>query len=135
MTAILLDSRLEGDSIALGDLRFCQVRLMNDARWPWLLLVPQRPNVSELHDLSKAELANVALDSVDAARALKQITNCTKINCGSLGNIVRQLHIHVIARNENDPNWPNPVWGYGVPKNYTQDDQIELTTALKDKLF
>ena len=135
MPAIALDPRLESDSIALGNLRFCEVRLMNDARWPWLLLIPQRENISELHDLSPSELNAVTLDSVEAARALKQITGCTKINSAALGNIVRQLHIHVIARNENDANWPGPVWGFGKREDYNESHQAELSAALKDKLF
>lgn len=135
MPAFTLDARLERDSIPLGNLRFCHVRLMKDARWPWLLLIPQRDGLSEIYTLSNRELEQVARDTADCAWALKQVTDCDSINSGALGNIVEQLHIHVIARNEGDENWPNPVWGFGTPDEYATDKRMELITALATKLF
>jgi len=131
-----LDPRLEADSIPLGNLRICHVRMMKDSSWPWLLLIPQRSNVSELYALSNKELEQASRDTADVSWALKQITECDSINSGALGNIVEQLHIHVIARNEGDTNWPNPVWGCaGEPTEYSKEKRMELINALVGKLF
>lgn len=118
MNSFQLDTRLATDTVFIGTFSLCQIRLMNDRRWPWLILVPVLQGVEEIHDLTEAEQAKIATETSRVATALKAHTRCTKINTGALGNIVRQLHIHVIARNENDPNWPGPVWGYGERVEY-----------------
>ena len=122
---LVIDPRLENDSIELGHLQICQVRLMNDKRWPWLVLIPQIENAVELHDLEGEQQALVAQDTAIAANALKQVTGCLKINTGALGNIVCQLHVHVIARTEGDANWPGPVWGFGEREAYG-DGELEM---------
>jgi len=118
MNSFQLDTRLATDSVFIGTFPLCQIRLMNDRRWPWLILVPVLQGVEEIHDLTEAEQAQIATETSRVATVLKAHTRCTKINTGALGNIVRQLHIHVIARNENDPNWPGPVWGFGERVEY-----------------
>jgi len=116
-----LDARLEADSVPLMWLGLCELRLMNDRRWPWLLLVPQRPGVEEVHDLTPLDQAMLTFETNMVAQALKKVTGCTKINTAALGNIVRQLHMHVVARSEGDPGWPGPVWGFGPPEPYKVD--------------
>jgi diadenosine tetraphosphate (Ap4A) HIT family hydrolase len=118
----VLDQRLESDTEPVMWLGLCELRLMNDRRWPWLVLVPQRPGVEEIHDLTPLDQAMVTFETVMVAQALKNMTGCSKINSGALGNIVRQLHIHIIARSEGDPGWPGPVWGHGSREPYRRDD-------------
>jgi diadenosine tetraphosphate (Ap4A) HIT family hydrolase len=118
MTPFRLDDRLENDSLELGAFDLCQLRLMNDSRWPWLLLVPMHTGAVEIHDLSEQDQMLLAKETARTANLLKSLTNCEKINSAALGNIVRQLHMHVVARSENDPNWPKPVWGFGERKPY-----------------
>jgi diadenosine tetraphosphate (Ap4A) HIT family hydrolase len=117
-----LDLRLAKDTIFLGKLALCELRLMNDSRWPWLVLVPVRTAASEVHDLSEDDQKLLAKETALVAKLLKSLTNCEKINSAALGNIVRQLHVHVVARSENDPNWPGPVWGYGTREPYSPEE-------------
>ena len=131
MAAFELNERLRGDSEFVANLGLCQLRLMDDRRWPWLLLVPQRPGMEELFELKPLDQALLTFETNLAAEALKKVTDPTKINVGALGNIVRQLHVHVIARSENDPNWPGPVWGHGTREPYGADDR----KALIDKIL
>jgi diadenosine tetraphosphate (Ap4A) HIT family hydrolase len=112
MPRFILDETLANVSHSIGKMRICEARLLDDARWPWIMLVPARPDCVDLHDLKASDLAQAMDDMRDVANCLKKLTPCQKINVGSLGNMVRQLHIHVIARNEGDPNWPGPVWGF-----------------------
>ncbi len=114
MNEFRLDERLARDSDCLSRLGLCQLRLMKDSRWPWLVLIPQRPAVSEIFELTPLDQTMLTFEMNSVAAALKQVTGATKINVGALGNIVRQLHVHVIARSEGDANWPGPVWGYGT---------------------
>lgn len=117
-----IDTRLEADSEPLMWLGLCELRVMNDRRWPWLLLVPQRPDAEEVHDLTPLDQAMLTFETNMVAQALKRATACTKINTGALGNIVRQLHIHVVARFEHDANWPGPIWGHGLREPYERPD-------------
>ena len=131
MSDFLLDDRLARDSDCLLKLGLCQLRLIKDSRWPWLVLVPQRSGISELFELTPLDQAMLTFEVNTVAAALKQVTGATKINVGALGNIVRQLHIHVIARTEGDPNWPGPVWGFGAAEPW--DDAARR--AFIDKLL
>jgi diadenosine tetraphosphate (Ap4A) HIT family hydrolase len=131
MHAFVLDGRLAADSMGLGRLAACEVRLMDDARWPWLILVPMRPGLSEFHDLSAEELPAVSADISLASARLKALTGALKINTGALGNIVRQLHIHIIARNEGDPAWPGPVWGFGTRQPYPDERKAALAETYR----
>ena len=118
MNDFKLDPRLAADTLPVAMLQLCEVRLMNDARWPWLVLVPQRHNAVENHDLEEQDQALLARETSLAAAILKELTGCEKINSAALGNIVRQLHVHVLARSSVDPNWPGPVWGFGARGAY-----------------
>jgi diadenosine tetraphosphate (Ap4A) HIT family hydrolase len=114
-----LDPRLAQESVALGDLPLSRVLLVNDANDPWLILVPRRPNLVELIDLDDSGQATLMIEIARAARALKDITACDKLNVAALGNTVRQLHVHVIARHANDPAGSRPVWGAVPARPYT----------------
>ena len=130
-----LHPQLAKDTAPVVALDLCKVILMTDARFPWLILVPQRSGLRELHDLSPDERARLMEDIAIASQVLEQTYAPDKINVGALGNIVEQLHIHVIARNRNDDAWPGPVWGQGTPHPYAQTDlartQNDLKMALK----
>jgi diadenosine tetraphosphate (Ap4A) HIT family hydrolase len=106
----LLDPLLERGTLTIGDLPLCRVLLIDDANYPWLLLVPRRLGVTEITDLDYIEQAQLMGEITHAARALKAVTNCDKINIAALGNVVPQLHVHVVARSRGDAAWPRPVW-------------------------
>jgi diadenosine tetraphosphate (Ap4A) HIT family hydrolase len=108
-----LDPRLAADTRLVASLPLCDVLLMNDARYPWLILVPRRAGLVEIADLRDDEQAMLWQEVNRAAAALRAVAPCDKLNLGALGNIVRQLHVHVVARVEGDAAWPGPVWGNG----------------------
>jgi diadenosine tetraphosphate (Ap4A) HIT family hydrolase len=129
-----LDGRIARDSDLIATLDLCQLRIQNDSRWPWLVMVPQRADMTEIFELSEADQALLSAEVNQVAAALKKITGATKINVGALGNIVRQLHVHVIARFEGDANWPGPIWGYGSAEPYDSDKRQALKNILMEKL-
>ena len=129
-----LDERLARDSDLLTRIGLCELRLMKDGRWPWLLLVPQRPEVSEIFDLTPLDQTMLTFETTLAAEALKAVTGATKINIGALGNSVRQLPGHVIARSEGDANWPGPVWGYGTAQPRPAGDMKAFSKRILDAL-
>ncbi|WAC27722.1 HIT domain-containing protein [Ancylobacter sp. SL191] len=129
-----LDPRLEADTFPVGDLSLCTVRLMNDARFPWLILVPRQPDLAELIDLDDAARARLTTEIDAASRVLKAATGCDKLNVAALGNMVRQLHIHVIARFTTDAAWPGPVWGVGQRKDYAAPQAMVLAGRLRREL-
>jgi diadenosine tetraphosphate (Ap4A) HIT family hydrolase len=118
MQHFILDSKLENDTYAIGTLGLCELRLMDDARFPWLILVPARANMSEIIDLSEAEQVTLMREISCVSAALKTLFSPDKLNIAALGNQVKQLHIHVIARFISDEAWPNPVWGAGFSASY-----------------
>ena len=113
-----LDPRLGNDSLFVAALGLSDLWLMNDRRFPWLLLVPRRDDVSEIFDLSPADRIILGDETATIAAALKAATGADKINIGALGNIVRQLHVHIVARFAGDAAWPGPVWGAGMREPY-----------------
>lgn len=129
-----LDERLAADTLAVGEWPLCRVLLMNDSRYPWLILVPRRGGLAELIELPEADRAQASVEMDRAARALKELTGCDKLNVAALGNMVRQLHIHVIARFEGDPAWPAPVWGKGAAEAYSADAAELLVARLRAAL-
>jgi diadenosine tetraphosphate (Ap4A) HIT family hydrolase len=129
-----LDGRITRDSDLVTALDLCQLRIQNDSRWPWLVMVPQRPGMTEIFDLSPTEQALLSAEVNRVAAALKTVTGATKINVGALGNIVRQLHVHVIARFEGDPNWPGPIWGFGQPVTYEEQQKQDFLNKLVEAL-
>ena len=110
------------------------VRLMNDRRFPWLLVIPARPALADLTDLGRDD--RIALsDEVDrVARVLKTVTGCSKLNIAALGNMVAQLHVHVIARFRDDTAWPGPVWGVGAAEAYPSAEAAALIARLAKRI-
>lgn len=113
-----MDSRLQQDSLVLGDLPLCRLLLSKDANYPWFILVPRRANVSEVFDLSAQDQAQLWKETTNLAQALKQEFAADKMNVATLGNVVGQLHMHVIVRYETDAAWPAPVWGKAPASEY-----------------
>ena len=128
--AFILHDRLAADCVILDDWPLCRVLLMNDASYPWLILVPRRPALSEVHDVAAADLAKLTEEITRASRALKSAFKADKINIGALGNMVPQLHVHVIARFRDDPAWPGPVWGAKPAVPYEAESLRERVRAL-----
>jgi diadenosine tetraphosphate (Ap4A) HIT family hydrolase len=126
-----LDERLAKDTFVVGDMPLCRALLMNDSRWPWLILVPRREGAVELTDLDAADRAVLIEEAASAARFLEAHTGALKINLGALGNIVRQLHLHVVGRDPGDPAWPGPVWGHGAATRYDETKARALIEAAK----
>lgn len=123
-----LDPRLAADSHRVADGPLCQVRLMDDARFPWLVLVPRVAGAVEWFDLRESDQHAVFGEVSQAARLLRMQPGCDKVNIGALGNIVRQLHVHVVARAVGDAAWPGPVWGSGEAQRFAIDT-LELRLA------
>lgn len=134
MTAFQIDPVLARDSIRISSLGLCELRLNNDCRWPWLVMVPQRPNITEMFELTPLDQTFLTFETNAVAEALKKATGCTKVNVGALGNIVRQLHVHVIARSEGDANWPNAVWGHGSRQPWDTAAMHRFIASLTDHL-
>ena len=126
-----LHPRLSHDTDFVGDLPLSRVLLMNDSRWPWLVLVPRRDGLEELADLDPPDLVRLIQETALASRWLKAHATADKINVGALGNVVRQLHVHVVARRAGDPAWPGPVWGFGAAVPYGDAEFRALTTAAR----
>ena len=114
----LLDPTLDADTLVIGRLVLSRVLLMNDARYPWLILVPERPDLAEIIDLEEAARHQLMREIGAASEALKALFRPDKLNVAALGNRVRQLHVHVIARFVSDQAWPGPVWGVGAAEAY-----------------
>ena len=113
-----LDPRLAADTLPIGDLALSRALLMNDARYPWLILVPRRADLTEIVDLTAEDRA-VLIEEIAAASAfLRALPGVDKLNVGALGNIVAQLHVHVVGRAVGDPAWPRPAWGVGEARRY-----------------
>ncbi|HJP98502.1 MAG TPA: HIT family protein [Rhodanobacteraceae bacterium] len=125
-----LDPRLAGDTAFIADWALCRVLLMDDTRYPWLILVPRRPGAVELDDLEEGESMQLMHEIQRAMKALRSVAECDKLNIGALGNIVRQLHVHVVARRKNDAAWPGPVWGQGSARHYAPEARGEVIGTL-----
>jgi diadenosine tetraphosphate (Ap4A) HIT family hydrolase len=134
MEPFALHERLATDTTHVADWALSRVLLMNDARYPWLILVPRRARLVELHDLSHAEGLVLIEEMKRASEGLKRLTGAAKINIGALGNRVPQLHIHVVARDPTDPAWPDPVWACGAAVPYEPDARRALFGRLSTDL-
>ena len=129
-----LHPQLAADTVPVGDLALARVLLATDANYPWLILVPRRAGVTELIDLSEDEQTQLTGEIVAASRALKTITECEKLNVAALGNVVAQLHVHVIGRRHSDKAWPKPVWGVAPPLAYDPKVRDGFVAALRRAL-
>ena len=119
--SFVLDARLAADTIEIGDLPLSSLRLMDDSRFLWLVLVPRGANFSELIDLDAPSRALLIEEIAAVSKVMADAPGVDKINVGALGNIVRQLHVHVVARCIGDAAWPGPVWGAGAPRRYDRE--------------
>jgi len=129
-----LHPQLDRDTVSLGDLPLSRVLAMNDANYPWLILVPRKADITEIIDLDESEQAQLMSDVTRAARALRDVAACHKLNIAALGNAVPQLHVHIIARFRDDPAWPKPVWGAVPPRRYEREELDKFIAPLRAKL-
>ena len=133
-TPFTLHPRLAADTIALGDWPLCRLLVMNDARYPWLILVPARPDLREIHDLPPPDRATLIGEIAQASTLMQQAFKADKMNIAALGNQVPQLHVHVIARFMSDPAWPNPVWGQGAAQPMSEEVRAGRIAGLRPLL-
>lgn len=133
-TPFVLDPRLAADCLVVGELGLSRVLLMDDLRFPWLVLVPRLPGLRELVELAR-EQQHELLDEVNrVAHVLHAITHPDKMNIAMLGNVVSQLHVHVIARHSGDAAWPRPVWGVGERVSYIDGERERVLGVLRTAL-
>lgn len=126
-----LHPQLAKDSLYLADLTLCQLRLINDKRFYWLVLIPKVANASEVTDLSDLDYQQLGQEIIFLSRVIKPLTQADKLNIATLGNQVPQLHLHLIARYAKDAAWPNPVWGQGLAEAYSLEEATKLTAELQ----
>jgi diadenosine tetraphosphate (Ap4A) HIT family hydrolase len=126
-----LDSRLQQDTLVMGDFPLCRLLLMNDANYPWFILVPRREAVSELFQLDAADQQQLWLETTRLAETLKDAFVADKMNVATLGNVVSQLHMHVIVRRREDQAWPAPVWGRHPARAYETGEIASIRERLR----
>jgi len=132
--AFSLDSRLAADTVAVVDLPLSAVRLMNDATYPWLILIPRREGAVEIVDLAPGDRVQLMEEIAHVSGVLRAMTRCDKLNVAALGNMVPQLHVHVIGRFAGDPAWPGPVWGKAPAQPYAAAPREGFIAALRARL-
>jgi diadenosine tetraphosphate (Ap4A) HIT family hydrolase len=135
----ILDPAFEAGSAAVGEASLCHIRLQLDSRWPWLILIPRRPGLREIEDLSPADQAQLMSEIVACGPAVRAVGQALhlgveKLNVGALGNVTPQLHVHVVGRRAGDPAWPGPVWGVGVPEPMGGDQVSAAIAAARTAL-
>ena len=126
-----LHPALKKDCIELGCLELCRVLLMNDKQFPWLILVPERENITEIHQLSPDDQQQLIRESSYIAEKLATLFHADKMNIAALGNMVPQLHIHHVVRYKSDKAWPAPIWGMFDPLAYTTNELEMILAQLK----
>lgn len=134
MADFTLDARLEADTAPVAALTLCSLRLMQDARYPWAILIPRRAGVREMHELTQADQRQLLVEITRLSQAMQRAWSADKMNVAALGNMVPQLHVHVIARFTGDPAWPGPVWGVGAPEPYAPEALQETVARLNAAL-
>jgi diadenosine tetraphosphate (Ap4A) HIT family hydrolase len=129
-----LDPQLEADTFPVGITSLNRILLMNDSRFPWLILVPERPDIREPFELTDEDQRTLMQESMITGKSLKALFNAHKLNIAALGNQVSQLHIHHIARFRTDAAWPRPVWGVGAAEPYEAEALRERVALLREVL-
>ncbi len=129
-----LDSRLAEDTVEIGRFDLCRLLLMNDAHWPWFILLPDREGVTEIFQLADTDQQQLMRESSMLAKALVLAFHPDKLNIAALGNVVPQLHIHHVVRHRGDPAWPAPVWGRLPAERYAPAELRHVTAKLKSAL-
>ncbi len=127
----VLDPQLARDTLVVGDLPLARVLLMNDANYPWLILVPRHGGATEIMDLDEDQRTQLMGEIALTAQVLKDATACHKINVAAIGNVVAQLHVHVVARRRDDAAWPRPVWGLAPARPYEPAERERLIAAIR----
>jgi diadenosine tetraphosphate (Ap4A) HIT family hydrolase len=127
---LTLHPTLARDTVEIARLPLCRALLMKDRRFPWLILVPERQEIREIHELSPEDRSRLVEEIAQVSEVLERLFHPVKLNVGALGNIVPQLHVHVVARFETDPAWPGPVWGSGPAVPYTDEEVAEIRERL-----
>ena len=130
----VVHERLAADCVEVCDLPVCKVLLMNDARYPWLILVPRRDDLTDLHQIEAGEQKQVFAEITKVSKALEAIYSPHKLNVAALGNQVPQLHIHIIARQTDDAAWPGPVWGVGESTPYATQALTQTAARVREAL-
>lgn len=126
-----LHPQLEKGNVKLGNFDLCTLLLINDANYPWFILVPGRVNITEIYQLSESDQTQLLAESMYFSRCLQQVFQADKLNIAALGNVVTQLHIHHIARFKNDICWPAPVWGAVPATDYTKTQINDIKQQLR----
>ncbi|MCW1936196.1 HIT domain-containing protein [Pseudomonas sp. o96-267] len=129
-----LDSRLQQDCLVIGDFPLCRLLLMNDSNYPWFILVPRREEVSELFQLDADDQRQLWQETTLLAETLKDIFAADKMNVATLGNVVSQLHMHVVVRRREDASWPAPVWGRHPAQPYSEQQVGQVVDKLRSVL-
>jgi diadenosine tetraphosphate (Ap4A) HIT family hydrolase len=129
-----LHPQLEADTTPVGDLKLSRLLAINHADYPWLVLVPRKAGIVEIADLAAPDAALLTEEIVSVSRVLKSITACDKINVGAIGNVVPQLHVHIVARWKTDPLWPKPVWGMGAVRGGEAEGFEKFIGKVKERL-
>ena len=129
-----LHPRLKADTIPVIDWPLCRILLMNECAWPWLVLVPRRHGITEIHELDAGDREMLIQEIAAASTRLQNLSGADKMNVAALGNMVPQLHIHIIARFKDDPAWPKPVFGFQAPNPYDAEFLAEHMQKMVDAL-
>jgi diadenosine tetraphosphate (Ap4A) HIT family hydrolase len=129
-----LHPQLEQDTETICDLALSRLLVSNDANYPWLLLVPRRPGACEIIDLDTDDRRQLIAEIAHVSAALKAVTACDKLNVAAIGNMVPQLHVHIVARRRDDPAWPRPVWGAVPARNWEPAGRARLIAAVRSKI-
>jgi diadenosine tetraphosphate (Ap4A) HIT family hydrolase len=135
----ILDPAFEATSVSVGKLPLCEVRLQADARWPWLVLIPQKRGLREIEDLNVVQRGQLIEEAVAAGAAVRAVGGVLglpveKLNLGALGNVTPQLHLHLVGRRAGDPAWPGPVWGVGAAQAYPVETLAQAVVAARSAL-
>ena len=131
---LILHPTLARDTVEVARLPLSRVLLMRDRRFPWLILVPERTEIREIHELSPEDRSQLIEEVAQTGQAMERLFQPIKLNVGALGNIVPQLHVHVVARFESDSAWPGPVWGSGPAVPYTDEELTEIRRRIATEL-
>ncbi len=133
MPSFLLDQTLKADTFEITKLDLCYIGLMNDKRYPWLIMVPMRSDITEIIELQPCDQIQLIKEISNVSAHMKALFKPHKLNIAALGNVVRQLHIHVVARHQEDSTWPQPIWGHGENEPYGSEKE-ETINMLKSTI-
>jgi diadenosine tetraphosphate (Ap4A) HIT family hydrolase len=129
-----LDPQLARDTFMVGELPLARVLAMNDANYPWLILVPRHPGAVEIIDLDGRQQEQLLYEITMLSQVLKDVTQCDKLNIAAIGNVVSQLHIHIVARRKGDAAWPKPVWGAAPARVYRAEERDAFIASIHNEV-